>query len=84
MLIKATAGGGGKGMRVAGNDLALKTALQQAQTEAEAAFGNAGVYLEKYIERPRHVEVQILADHHGNVVPPLGARLLARSGGTRS
>jgi acetyl-CoA carboxylase, biotin carboxylase subunit len=68
VLIKATAGGGGKGMRVASNDLALKTALAQAATEAQAAFGNAGVYLEKYIERPRHVEVQILADHHGNVV----------------
>jgi acetyl-CoA carboxylase, biotin carboxylase subunit len=67
VLIKATAGGGGKGMRVAGNDLALKTALQQARTEAQAAFGNAGVYLEKFIERPRHVEVQIVADHHGNV-----------------
>lgn len=68
VLIKATAGGGGKGMRVAANDLVLKTALQQAQTEAQAAFGNSGVYLEKYIERPRHVEVQIVADHHGNVV----------------
>jgi acetyl-CoA carboxylase biotin carboxylase subunit len=68
VLIKATAGGGGKGMRVAANDLALKAALQQARTEAEAAFGNAGVYLEKFIERPRHVEVQMLADHHGNVV----------------
>lgn len=68
VLIKATAGGGGKGMRVAANDLALKSALQQAQTEAQAAFGNAGVYLEKYIERPRHVEVQIVADQHGNVV----------------
>jgi len=67
VLIKATAGGGGKGMRVAGNDLALKTALQQARTEAQAAFGNAGVYLEKFIERPRHVEVQIIADQHGNV-----------------
>ena len=67
VLIKATAGGGGKGMRVAGNDLALKTALSQARTEAQAAFGNAGVYLEKFIERPRHVEVQIIADHHGNV-----------------
>jgi acetyl-CoA carboxylase biotin carboxylase subunit len=67
VLIKATAGGGGKGMRVAGNDLALKAALQQAQTEAQAAFGNAGVYLEKYIDRPRHVEVQIIADQHGNV-----------------
>jgi acetyl-CoA carboxylase biotin carboxylase subunit len=67
VLIKATAGGGGKGMRVAGNDLALKTAIQQAKAEAQAAFGNAGVYLEKFIERPRHVEVQIVADHHGNV-----------------
>jgi acetyl-CoA carboxylase biotin carboxylase subunit len=68
VLIKAAAGGGGKGMRVAANDLVLKTALQQAQAEAQAAFGNAGVYLEKYIERPRHVEVQVLSDHHGNVV----------------
>ena len=68
VLIKATAGGGGKGMRVAANELVLKTALSQAKTEAEAAFGNAGVYLEKYIERPRHVEVQMLSDHHGKVV----------------
>ena len=68
VLIKATAGGGGKGMRVAANDLALKSAFQQATTEAEAAFGNAGVYLEKFVEHPRHVEVQVIADHHGNVV----------------
>ena len=68
VLIKATAGGGGKGMRVAANDLALKSALSQAKTEAQAAFGNAGVYLEKFVEHPRHVEVQVLADHHGNVV----------------
>jgi acetyl-CoA carboxylase biotin carboxylase subunit len=68
VLIKATAGGGGKGMRVAANDLTLKSALQQAQAEAQAAFGNPGVYLEKYIERPRHVEVQVIADQHGNVV----------------
>jgi acetyl-CoA carboxylase biotin carboxylase subunit len=68
VLIKAVAGGGGRGMRVASNDLALKSALQQARAEAEAAFGNADVYLEKYIEHPRHVEVQVLADHHGNVV----------------
>ena len=68
VLVKATAGGGGKGMRVAENAEVLSTAMQQAQTEAQAAFGNPGIYLEKYIERPRHVEVQILADHHGNVV----------------
>ncbi|MEX2171002.1 MAG: acetyl-CoA carboxylase biotin carboxylase subunit [Pirellulales bacterium] len=68
VLIKAVAGGGGRGMRVASNDLALKSALQQARAEAEAAFGNGTVYLEKYIERPRHVEVQVLADHHGNAV----------------
>ncbi|XZE52483.1 acetyl-CoA carboxylase biotin carboxylase subunit [Planctomycetaceae bacterium SH139] len=67
VLIKATAGGGGKGMRVAANELVLKTAVQQARNEAAAAFGNAGVYLEKYVERPRHVEVQVIADHHGNV-----------------
>ena len=68
VLIKASAGGGGRGMRVALNDLALKAALQQARAEAEAAFGNGDVYIEKYIEHPRHVEVQILADNHGNVV----------------
>ena len=68
VLVKATAGGGGKGMRVASNDLALKSALSQARVEAQAAFGNAGVYVEKYIERPRHVEVQVIADNHGNVV----------------
>jgi acetyl-CoA carboxylase biotin carboxylase subunit len=68
VLIKAAAGGGGKGMRVAANDLALNAALQQARSEAEAAFGNPGVYLERYIDRPRHVEVQVLADLHGNAV----------------
>jgi acetyl-CoA carboxylase biotin carboxylase subunit len=68
VLIKAAAGGGGRGMRVALNDLALKAAIQQAQAEAQAAFGNADIYLEKYVEHPRHVEVQVLADMHGNVV----------------
>jgi acetyl-CoA carboxylase biotin carboxylase subunit len=68
LLIKATAGGGGKGMRVAMNEITLKAGLKAAAAEAENAFKNAGVYLEKYIEHPRHVEVQILADNHGNVV----------------
>jgi acetyl-CoA carboxylase biotin carboxylase subunit len=68
VLLKATAGGGGKGMRVAANDLALAAAWQQASAEAQAAFGNAGIYIERYIERPRHVEIQILGDQHGNVV----------------
>lgn len=68
VLIKATAGGGGKGMRVAVDEASLQNAVAQAQTEAKAAFGNSGVYLERYIDRPRHVEVQIIADQHGNVV----------------
>jgi len=68
VLIKATAGGGGKGMRVATEPSVLKSALSQARNEAAAAFGNGGVYLEKYVERPRHIEVQVVADLHGNVV----------------
>jgi acetyl-CoA carboxylase, biotin carboxylase subunit len=68
VLIKATAGGGGKGMRVAMDESTLQTSVAQAQTEAKAAFGNAGVYLERFVDRPRHVEVQIIADQHGHVV----------------
>jgi len=68
ILVKATAGGGGKGMRVAQDESDLKNSLEQAAQEAQAAFGNGGVYLEKFIDRPRHVEVQVLADQHGNVV----------------
>ncbi len=68
VLVKATAGGGGKGMRVATSELTLKTALEQAAQEAQAAFGNGGVYLEKFVELPRHVEVQVIADMHGNAV----------------
>lgn len=68
VLIKAAAGGGGRGMRLALNDLALKSALQQAQAEADSAFGSGEVYMEKYIEHPRHVEVQILGDMYGNLV----------------
>jgi acetyl-CoA carboxylase biotin carboxylase subunit len=68
VLIKATAGGGGKGMRVAMNDISLKGGMKAAAAEAEKSFKNPGVYIEKYIERPRHIEVQILADNHGNVL----------------
>jgi acetyl-CoA carboxylase biotin carboxylase subunit len=68
VLIKASAGGGGKGMRVCRDESSLVSSLQSARNEAEAAFKNSSVYLEKFIDRPRHVEVQILADNHGNVV----------------
>lgn len=67
VLIKATAGGGGKGMRVAQNVDDLKSGLKNAAAEAEKAFKNAGVYLEKYVQDPRHIEVQVIADRHGNV-----------------
>jgi acetyl-CoA carboxylase biotin carboxylase subunit len=68
VIIKAAAGGGGRGMRVAHNDVSLRAGLKQAQAEAENAFKDSTVYIEKYIEFGRHVEVQVLADHHGNVV----------------
>lgn len=68
VLIKATAGGGGKGMRVVEDSSELVKALRQAAQEAERSFGNAGVYLEKYLTHSRHVEIQIMADNHGNVV----------------
>ncbi len=68
VIIKAAAGGGGKGMRVCHNDVRLISALLTAQREAEAAFGNPDVYIEKYIEKPRHIEFQILGDSHGHIV----------------
>lgn len=68
VMIKATAGGGGKGMRIARNDAELETNIVAAQNEAEAAFGNPDVYIEKYVEDPRHIEIQIIGDKHGNVV----------------
>lgn len=68
VLIKASAGGGGRGMRLARDAAQLKDAIAQATQEASAAFGNGDIYLEKFIEAPRHVEVQIMADNHGNVV----------------
>ena len=68
IIIKAAAGGGGKGMRVCHNDIRLVSSLMTAQAEAEAAFGNSGVYVEKYITSPRHIEFQILADNYGNII----------------
>jgi acetyl-CoA carboxylase biotin carboxylase subunit len=68
VIIKAAAGGGGKGMRVCHNDVRLISALLTAQREAEAAFGNPNIYIEKYIEQPRHIEIQLLGDTHGHIV----------------
>jgi acetyl-CoA carboxylase biotin carboxylase subunit len=68
VIIKAAAGGGGKGMRVCHNDVRLVSSFMTAQQEAESAFGNPNVYIEKYIERPRHIEIQILADKYGHTL----------------
>jgi len=68
VIIKAAAGGGGKGMRVCHNDVRLISSLMTAQAEAESNFGNPNIYIEKYIEKPRHIEIQILADNHGHIV----------------
>ena len=68
VIVKAAAGGGGRGMRVAHNDVSLRAGLKAARAEAENAFKNSTVYIEKYIELGRHVEVQVLADAHGNAV----------------
>jgi acetyl-CoA carboxylase biotin carboxylase subunit len=73
VIIKASAGGGGRGMRIVRNDEELPALYRQAQQEAAAAFGNGDLYMEKYVEHPRHIEFQILADEHGNVVS-LGER----------
>ena len=73
LIIKATAGGGGKGMRVVEDEAQLLGAIALTRQEAEAAFGNGGVYLEKYLTRPRHIEVQVLCDHHGHCIS-LGER----------
>ncbi|WP_158925896.1 acetyl-CoA carboxylase biotin carboxylase subunit [Acidisphaera sp. S103] len=68
VLIKAAAGGGGRGMKVARDPSELEDAFRLARTESRAAFGNDAVYMEKYLDRPRHIELQIMADNHGNVV----------------
>lgn len=68
IMIKATAGGGGRGMRLVRDESEFVKLFQAAQGEAEAAFGNGGVYIEKFVERPRHIEFQILGDNYGNVI----------------
>ena len=83
VLIKAAAGGGGKGMRVCRGESSLTSALQAARNEAEAAFKNASIYLEKFIDRPRHVEVQILADRQGGL-STVGTAIVRCKGGIRN
>lgn len=68
VLIKAASGGGGRGMKVAETEDTLESALQTASSEAQAAFGDGAVYIEKYLGQPRHIEIQVIADTHGNVV----------------
>ena len=73
VILKASAGGGGRGMRICWNESDLQSAYETARSEAERAFGSADVYLEKYLERPRHIEIQVFGDTHGRVVA-LGER----------
>ncbi len=68
VIIKATAGGGGRGMKIVHSPASLPNAFAAARSEAQSGFGNPDVYIEKYCERPRHVEIQIMADKHGNVI----------------
>jgi acetyl-CoA carboxylase biotin carboxylase subunit len=68
VMIKATAGGGGKGMRIVRDASEFDAAYQMASNEAEAAFGNPGVYIEKFVEQPRHIEIQVFGDRFGNVI----------------
>src|SRR6266545_4461645 len=73
VILKASAGGGGRGMRICANELDLQSAFEAARSEAERAFGSADVYIEKYLEHPRHIEIQVFGDEHGRVVA-LGER----------
>ena len=83
VLIKATAGGGGKGMKIAHTADEIESAWSLAKSEARAAFGDDSVYMEKYLGRPRHIEIQILADTHGKRGAFRRARLARSSAGTR-
>ena len=67
VLVKASSGGGGRGMKIARNDTEMKGAFSTARSEAKAAFGDDAVYIEKFLEKPRHIEIQVIADTHGNV-----------------
>lgn len=73
VIVKAAAGGGGRGMRVCHNDVRLISSILTAQREAEAAFGNSEIYIEKYVQKPRHIEIQILGDSKGHIIQ-LGER----------
>ena len=73
VILKASAGGGGRGMRICGDDAGLQSAFEAARSEAERAFGSADVYIEKYLEHPRHIEIQVFGDTHGRIVA-LGER----------
>ena len=68
VMLKASAGGGGKGMRIAGNDDEARDGFERATNEAQASFGDGRVFAEKFIEEPRHIEIQVLADTHGNTI----------------
>lgn len=68
VIVKAAAGGGGRGMRIVHNEANLRTAIKQASQEAQAAFGNGSVYIEKFLESARHIEIQVVGDKHGNAI----------------
>jgi acetyl-CoA carboxylase, biotin carboxylase subunit len=68
IMLKASAGGGGKGLRFVQNQEEMESALRNTRSEALAAFGDSSVYIEKFVEQPRHIEIQVLADHHGNAI----------------
>lgn len=80
VLIKASAGGGGKGMRVVENPEEIEEQMQRTMSEAESAFGDKSVFIEKFITSPRHIEIQILGDMHGNLVYLLKENALFKEG----